>query len=90
MTKAQMHVFNWFFLFIMVVVAAVHTLVADFQQKAVWPGLYLFLLGFAIIWLIIYAIQLKSFDTKKWQTALAANGILTGFWVIVYAFINAA
>lgn len=90
MTKVQMHVFNWFFLFIMAVVAGVHAVVAHFRSVAVGPNLYILLLIFLVIWLVIYLIQMRAFGTRKGNVGLIVNGLLTGFWVIVYAFINAA
>lgn len=90
MTKVQMHIFNWFFLFIMAIVSALHVVVAHFRGVPVGPGLYILLLIFLVIWLVIYLIQMMSFGTKKGNIGLVVNGLLTGFWVIVYAFINAA
>lgn len=88
MTKVQMHVFNWFFLFIMAAVVVVHVLTAYFLNVSVGAAVYIFLAIFALIWLVFYGIQIKAFSAKKRQISIVINGLLTGFWVIVYVFIN--
>ena len=89
-----MHVFNWFFLFIIGAVVIMHVMinhslmVSGKIEKSVDPAIYFVVSGFAFVWLILYVIQIKTFGQKPSHVCLVLNGILTGFWVMIYAFLN--
>lgn len=91
-----MHIFNWFFLFIIGVVIILHIMVnrsmlaAGQINQGVDSIIYLVVGGFTMVWLILYIVQIKTFGNQPAQICLVLNGLLTGFWVMIYAFLNVA